>query len=598
MPGKLKIGLEIHQQLEGKKLFCSCPTTLREDSPDFSFRRFLHASAGEMGSVDIAAKHESLKKLIYEYQGYNNTTCLVENDDEPPHDLNEDALNVALQVSKVLNMDILDAVQIMRKTVIDGSNTSGFQRTGLVALNGSISTEDGDVGVQTLCLEEDACKIISREEQKLIYRLDRLGVPLIEIATDPDIKSPEQAKEVASYLGMVLRSTGKAKRGIGTIRQDLNVSVDGGNRVEIKGAQDLHLIPQIIELEKQRQLSLNEIAFKVSKNLSIPENFSDLSYIFKNTESKVIKDALKKNHVVLGLILPNFKGLLGKELYSGKRLGTELSDRAKARAGVGGIFHSDELPAYGIVEVDQVRSALKCDTNDAFVLVASSLSKSKAALEAVRERALLCPHGVISEVRKANADGSTSFLRPMPGASRMYPETDVSLVLTDISCIKIPELISEKASRFKEIHDLSPDLARYVAKSGKHDLFESVLNNCSSLKASFVAETILGISKQIQKQFGKEVNPSDEDFKLLFNALDKERISKGSILNILADESPITDAIKKFTLLSEEELQKELQKIVSKNKDAPINSLIGIAMKAFKGKADGKKIKSLIEELI
>ena len=237
----LKCGIEIHQRLDTGKLFCSCPSTLRDDKPHFTIRRELRAVAGETGETDIAAKHEQESQKYFLYEGYNDTTCLVELDEEPPHPMNEEALNVVLQISKMLNAKIIDEIQVMRKTVVNGSNTSGFQRTALVGIKGILETPEGKIGIPNIQIEEEAAKDIEKGTDKegkdfVIYRLDRLGIPLIELGSDPDIKTPEQCKEVCERIGMILRSTGKVARGIGTIRQDLNISVMNGQRVEIKGA--------------------------------------------------------------------------------------------------------------------------------------------------------------------------------------------------------------------------------------------------------------------------------------------------------------------------------------------------------------------------
>ena len=249
MNGEIKAGLEIHQQLDTHKLFCDCPSVLRKDDAEFEVRRRLHAVAGESGEVDIAAKYEAEQDREFIYEGYD-TTCLVELDEEPPHLINEEALMTVLHVALLLNCEIFPISQIMRKTVVDGSNTSGFQRTVLVARNGYIETESGRVRIDNISLEEDSARFISREEHK--FRLDRLGIPLIEIGTAPDIKNPEQAKEVALFIGDVLRSC-KVKRGIGTIRQDVNVSTPGHPRIEIKGFQDVKMFIPTIENEVERQ---------------------------------------------------------------------------------------------------------------------------------------------------------------------------------------------------------------------------------------------------------------------------------------------------------------------------------------------------------
>jgi len=258
----LKSGLEIHQQLDTRKLFCNCPSLLRKDEPDFIIQRKLHIVAGESGEIDVAAAHEATKEREFLYQGYDDTICLVELDEEPPHQINREALQIALQIALLLNCKILPITQIMRKTVIDGSNTSGFQRTVLIAQDGFLETSFGRVGIATVCLEEDAARIIDKD--KGIFRLDRLGIPLVEIATDASIKNPQQAKEAALAIGEILRKT-KVKRGIGTIRQDVNLSIKDGERVELKGFQDIRNIERAIEIEVIRQEEL------VKQKKSIPE---------------------------------------------------------------------------------------------------------------------------------------------------------------------------------------------------------------------------------------------------------------------------------------------------------------------------------------
>lgn len=249
---EIKSGLEIHQQLETRKLFCNCPSLLRKDEPKFVVKRKLHLVAGESGEIDIAAAHEASLEKEFTYEGYD-TTCLVELDEEPPHRINPDALKTALQIAILFNCKILPITQIMRKTVIDGSNTSGFQRTVLIAQDGFIDTSHGKIGIATICLEEDSARITDKE--KGIFRLDRLGIPLVEIATDASIRSPSQAKEAALKLGEMLRKV-KVMRGIGTIRQDVNLSVAGGKRVELKGFQDIRNIERAMEEEIARQKGL------------------------------------------------------------------------------------------------------------------------------------------------------------------------------------------------------------------------------------------------------------------------------------------------------------------------------------------------------
>lgn len=272
----LKSGLEIHQQLNTSKLFCHCPSVLRKDEPDFVIKRKLHAVPGESGEVDVAAKYEASLGKEFSYQGYNDTTCLVELDEEPPHRINQEALKVALHISLLLNCRIIQGTQIMRKTVVDGSNTSGFQRTVLIAEDGYLDTEEGRVGIDSVCLEEDSARIVDKE--KGIFRLDRLGIPLVEIATKPDIKSPGQAKEVALKIGEILRSS-NVKRGLGTIRQDVNLSIKKGERVELKGFQDIRNIEKAMKNEIKRQIKL------VKTGESVPE----VRKVLSNGKSKFLR---------------------------------------------------------------------------------------------------------------------------------------------------------------------------------------------------------------------------------------------------------------------------------------------------------------------
>ncbi|MBU7024637.1 MAG: Glu-tRNA(Gln) amidotransferase subunit GatE, partial [Theionarchaea archaeon] len=475
----LKVGLEIHQQLDTeRKLFCHCPTVLRTDEPQFEIKRKLRPSFSEKGKIDQAALAEVKKGLTFVYQGYDSV-CLVELDEEPPHPLSEESVDTGLAVSLLLKAHPVDEVHTMRKIVIDGSNTSGFQRTLLLATNGTLTVEGKQYGIPTICLEEDAARIIEPRGEEKVYRLDRLGIPLVEVATDPDIRTPEEARDIALAIGQVLRATGKVKRGLGTIREDLNISIREGARCEIKGVQQLDLIAVYIEREVQRQITLVEIRKELeTRKASVCEEIVDVTGCFLNTKARIIKNTLKRGGKVLGILLPEFRGLVGREIQPGRRLGTEFSDRAKV-VGVGGIFHSDELPAYGItdLEVAAVSQILSKKREDAFVLVADEEEKSRKALKEVLMRAQEALTGVPEETREPLPDGNTRYARPLPGAERMYPETDIpSLVITKerIEHIseELPELPHVKLKRFITAYRLTPEHAAKILNSGYEDLFE------------------------------------------------------------------------------------------------------------------------------
>ncbi|MBU1204772.1 MAG: Glu-tRNA(Gln) amidotransferase subunit GatE [Nanoarchaeota archaeon] len=462
-----KCGIEIHQQLDTKKLFCNCPSLIRDDKPDIIIKRRLRASAGESGEVDAAALHEVKKEKQFIYQAYSDTTCLVELDEEPPHDVNKQALEISLQIALMLNAKIVDKICFMRKTVVDGSNTSGFQRTALIATDGFIETSKGKVKIETICLEEEAAKIVKRTKKEDTYNLSRLGIPLIEIATSPDIKDPEHCMETAKKLGMILRSTNKVKRGLGTIRQDVNLSIKGKSRVEIKGFQDLRNMPKIIENEARRHLELLE---------------------------------------------------KGQELKK--------------------------------------------------------------------------------EVRKANKDLTTSFMRPMPGSARMYPETDIKTIRPDISKIKIPELITDKSEKLEKDFNLNKDLADLITKSGKIDFFISLANKYKNIKPLFIADILMNSGKEIKRRYNKEIDASRHIEEILEH-LNKGKISKEAVFEILVEKANGKKIdYKKYLLMSDEEIKKILKEIIAKNKGAPFNALMGQAMAKLRGKADGKKIVELLKKLV
>jgi glutamyl-tRNA(Gln) amidotransferase subunit E len=465
-------GLEVHQQLATGKLHSRQPGILYDVTIDTvpeawpRFARKLRAARGEGGAVDVAARFEAKRNRSFVYVQTPNAG-LVELDEQPPVAMDANAVDIALTVAALLDARPVPLVQTMRKTVVDGSNTSGFQRTSLMATAGTLQTDSGPVGVDVLCLEEDSARKLDTVDhatgQTVVYNLDRLGLPLIEIATAPDVQSPEHAKTTAIALGRVLRQTRRVRRGLGSIRQDLNVSIACGDRVEIKGCQDLGWIPTIVRLEMVRQLHFYRLANQLRTALDLPPlpedrrqdddtvevevaaavtgryvlNLHDVTPHFNATSSGMVEQALANGAVMLALALPDMHGLLGTKTLDEQgaqlpRLGRELAGAAKL-AGVKGIFHSDELPAYGLTsnEVNTVREQLDLAPDDAFVLCCAPKWQASLALEAVLNRARQAFHRVQKEVRNvvvkkgAPEDGTTAPMRPLPGGSRMYPETDV-----------------------------------------------------------------------------------------------------------------------------------------------------------------------------
>lgn len=610
----LKCGIEIHQQLDTHKLFCPCPSEIREDEPDIRIERKMRAVAGELGDIDPAALHEFLKDKKFLYQVYSDKNCLVELDEEPPHELNKEALDIALEISLLLNAKPVDELQIMRKTVIDGSNTSGFQRTVLVAMDGFIDTSQGKIKIPTICLEEDAARKIEGTGNTTTYRLDRLGIPLIEIATEPSIVSPEHAREVAEKLGMILRMTGKVKRGLGTIRQDLNISVMEGERVEVKGVQDLRLISKVVENEVERQMMLIAVRDELRKRKISEEDirpeFADITEIFKNTNSKIIKDTIERNGVVLAVKLKGFSKLLKL------KLGPEIAQYARAIAGVKGIFHSDELPSYGISEseVANVKKKLNLENNDAFVLVAEKEEIAGSALNSVIERCKVALTGVPKETRKSNDDGTSEFMRPLPGSARMYPETDEPLIVIGGEKItgikrKLPELPEEKIGKFIKM-GLSSEIANQLIRSKFIETFEKFSGEFKNIKPTIIANTLISAPKDAKKRYGIDTeNLTTGNYREILSMLNDNKISKDAIPEIIAEvarnpEGNLEIIIKEKNLgpLTIGELEKMIDRILKENSELSrqgekaINNLLGRVMSELRGKADIEIVKSMLAE--
>jgi len=457
---QIKSGIEIHQQLDTHKLFCNCPSVLRKDEPEFEIRRRLHAVAGEGGVVDIAAKHESEQDREFVYEGYDST-CLVEIDEEPPHLINNEALQTVLHVALLLKCEILPISQIMRKTVVDGSNTSGFQRTVLVARNGYLETESGRVGIDNISLEEDSCRVIDRGEGR--FRLDRLGIPLIEIGTAPDIKSPEQAKGVALYIGDILRSC-KVKRGIGTIRQDVNVSIPGHPRVEIKGFQDVKMFVPTIEKEVGRQ----------ENNLS------------KKTD-------------------------------------------------------------------------------------------------------------LVSQVRNALPDGASEFMRPMPGAARMYPETDLPLLriskqIIDEAKRTLPKLRSElKVELIKK--GLREEEIKILLREDNLEEFENLLKIINEPR--FIYKVLIEVPKQVG-----EINI--DIIESIVYAVSEGRLERSDLKQVMQgiiSGKSIGEAlnIEKADL---GDVESEVAKIIKEKPGLGIGGYMGLIMQKFKGKVNGSEANQILNKLL
>ena len=618
----LKVGLEIHQQLStNKKLFCNCVPN-ESDEYTIKFQRRLRAVKSELGEYDPAALFESSKSKTIMYYANSESSCLVEQDEEPPHNLDNDAKNLALVISSALESNIFSEIYPMRKTVIDGSNTTGFQRTMLVSQGGHIDVDGEDIGVQSICLEEDAARLLGDKGDIREYSLDRLGVPLIEIALEPVEGDSKKIKKIALSLGRLLRSTKKVTRGIGSIRQDVNVSIrDGGGVVEVKGVQQLDQLEKVVEFEAKRQHGLIKIAEKLKNSnfeeISKNNDVFDITNDFKNCESKIIQKSLRDNSLIKAIRIRNFAGMFGYSPYEEIRLGKEIGQLVKFY-GIGGVFHSDELPNYGIEESDVslVKKILKVNEKDAFLIIAAPLVKIDFAIDSIIKRISQAKKGVPAETRLATQTGETIFLRPRPGASRMYPETDIPPIIIrkkelDDAKRNIPRSWNESLDELQKKYNLNLQLAEQIFDSVYFGIFEKICEK-TLIGPTFIASVLCSTITSLERNgLNSQLLRNDEIIKT-FEFLTKEKIAKESIEiifeNIMSGKSKtIEDAIKNTSIetVSKEEFEKVIENIIINNKEIiqnqkerSVSPLMGIAMKELRGKVSGEMVNSLLLEKI
>jgi glutamyl-tRNA(Gln) amidotransferase subunit E len=542
----------------------------------------------------------------------------VELDEEPPHRINDEAIDIGMTIALMLNAKPVDEVHVMRKIVIDGSNTTGFQRSCIIALGGELEVDHHRIQLQTICLEEDAARKINETLSITAYRLDRLCIPLIEVTTAPVIFSPNVAQNVALAIGKILRATNKVKRGLGTIRQDLNISIRDGAITEIKGVQQLNLISTVVKYEVHRQLALLEIRDTLKSRGACSEDISkdihNITSIFKKTNSQLIQQGLKHGAQVYAIVLPHFNSLLGYELAPGLRFGTELSDYAKFWGRIGGIFHSDEMPAYGITkkEVSQIKLTLNMKASDAVVFVVADANSAKDALRAVIIRAQDAIHGVPAETRGATLDGTTHYSRPRPGAARMYPETDVPPVPIPSQRLRrikrtLPELPETRLNRLQTEYHLNKKLASQLQNSKYHSLFKRIASE-TAIPPTFIAATLTETLRSLKREGIAVDSLSMSSLFDLFSAVNSNLVAKEALPQVLQwmveqqqpDPQLAIEALG-LKLIPLEQLENVVDEVLKNNYDliitrqqSAIGPLMGVLMKKYRGQIDAKALSQLL----
>ena len=614
----VKVGLEIHQQLAtDKKLFCNC-TPIESDEYLRKFQRKLRVSKSELGEFDPAALFEKSKSKTIMYYANPQSSCLVEQDEEPPHELDEDARKISLIIASALKSNIFSEIYPMRKTVVDGSNTTGFQRTMLISQGGNFEVEGKNIGIQSICLEEDAAKNLGDEGSTRKFGLERLGIPLVEIATEPFEVDPQQIKTIALGLGRILRSTKKVKRGLGSIRQDVNVSIkEGGVVIEVKGVQQLDQLEKVVEYEAKRQHGL----LKISKELqgkkwihNAEKDRKDITELFSKCKSKIIQNAIKKNQKIFAVSFRNMAGMFGYTPYEGIRLGKDVAELVRF-FGLGGVFHSDELPNYGVEESDleNLKEFLKINESDGFLILAIPEEKIHTIVDQIILRIEhIKNEGIPIDTRLATQAGETKFLRPRPGAARMYPETDIPPILISKEELEyarknIPKSWDESIKELQTKYEINPQLTEQIFDSRYIELFEKIVEK-TKVNPTFVASVLCSTITNLERSGLNSNLLQNEDIVKSFELLEIGKIAKESVEiifeNIMAGKAKtIEDAMKNTSIeaVNESDLEKIIVEIVEKNqeiiknqKERAVGPLMGIAMKELRGKASGEMINNLL----
>jgi len=498
-----KAGLEVHQQLKTrKKLFCNCPSGVYNDFGDFDAEiiRHMRPTLSELGEYDGTALMEfkTRKQIVYRIK--NETACTYDIDDTPPFPLNREALEIALEIALICRLNIVGEVHITRKQYLDGSIPTGFQRTAILGVEGEFPLRGKKVRLIQLSIEEDSCREISDVGHVRTYQTDRLGNPLIETVTYPDFTTPDEIREGAEYIRFLNRSTGKVATGIGAGREDVNVSCRGGTRIEIKGVSHNKWIPELTHNEVFRQWALLRIRDLLNQRVEggkgwrISSKLLDAGSIAPLPE---LTAARERKESIVACNLPHFQGVLSHFTQPGKVFAGELSDRLKVIACIEkpNLIHSEQL-AGGLPDSawDELRSLLEAGADDGQLIIWGPEEDIPTALETIEERCLLAFEGVPRESRKSFADGTTIFERVLPGADRMYPDTDSAPIpLDDDDINKLSEhLPMDVHERFAQMKNwrIPDDTYHYLLSRNLVPLIEEIVDSLD-YNARFVG-TLLG----------------------------------------------------------------------------------------------------------
>lgn len=603
-----KSGLEIHQQLlTEKKLFCRCPAGRYSTTYDAEILRHMRPTLSELGEYDGTALMEFKTKKEIIYRINRDTVCTYEMDDTPPFMIDEDALDIALGIGMLYDCIMVDELHIARKQYLDGSIPTGFQRTTIVGVDGKIPYKDRFIHIVQLGLEEDACREVSDVGHRRTYLTDRLGIPLIETVTAPDMKTPHEVAEVAQMLRRIVRSTGKVRTGTGAAREDVNVSVTGGTRVEIKGVPRIPRIPLLTYNEGMRQWNLLRLRAELARHGITTQTFAaaseDITKVFRKTQFLPIQSALAKGMTVYGVRLNGFKDFLRWQTQTNTYFSQEISDRVRVIAcltTLPNMVHSDSPgEALTSAEWQMAKKMLNTGDKDALVIVWGPEADAKLGAQEVIIRAKEATIGVPSETRQALKDGTNGFERILPGPNRMYPDTDLppkSITTERLERIraKLPPYIMTRERWYKKI-GVPADLVQFLSVSPFANLFERCANDWD-LSPKLVSVVLVQYPKRLKKKGLPVEKLNEETLEAVLKAVKERKIFKEGLLPLLEQVLASGKNLDELLLpkATERELRESIEQVVMslKNKkfageEGRMRRAMGLLMEKWRGRMEG-----------
>jgi glutamyl-tRNA(Gln) amidotransferase subunit E len=609
-------GLEIHQQLlTEKKLFCRCPAGRYSDKYDAEILRHMRPTLSELGEYDGTALMEFKTKKEIIYRINRETVCTYEMDDTPPFMMDEQALDIALGVAMLYSLNLVDELHIARKQYLDGSIPTGFQRTTIVGVNGSIPYKDRRVSIVQLGLEEDACREVSDVGHRRIYLTDRLGMPLIETVTGPDMRAPQEVAEVAQILRRLVRSTGQVRTGIGAAREDVNVSVRGGTRIEIKGVPRIPRIPLLTYHEAMRQWNLLRLREELHRRGITPETFAfeseDVTRVLAKSSYQPIHDALAEGHVAAAVVLRGFHELLNWLTQTNTRFSREISDRVRVVAclmKLPNIIHSDSLSeTLSSSRWDSVRKAVRAAADDAVVVVWGPAEDVKTAVQEIAIRAREAAIGVPSETRQALRDGTNGFERILPGPDRMYPDTDLppkQVTEERLERIRrgLPVPVWTREAWYREL-GLPADVIEPLSISTWAGLFEILVKDWG-IEPVAAAVALIQFPKRLRRKGADAGALTEESLRRIFALYRERRVSRDGVYALMekaARREPLP-GVGEIHPAEEEEIYARVVESNEALKGMRLHDpakrahvLMGLVMTALRGRVEGAAIRERVE---